>query len=606
MNILEKCKSNKQLKNILLLLPIIFAMAVIPLIVRITYYDPKLSSYSWFSSETHMMDMFMYYKNSAMMLLDGVLAVLFVYLLMKRELPKAVIFIPLGIYFILVLLSSLFSVAPHQTWNGFYDMLESAYAVFGYCMICYYGFAVVKTEKQLRILTYACLIGITIVCLIGVSQFLAHDFFMSKLGKDLIFPAKYSGYKDSLALAIGVGVVYATLYNPNYVGIYACIVIPLLLVLTFSLKKKRYIIPLLLLATMMITSLIGSGSKTALISIVPCMVFIAIFFWKKHWKRIIPVFLFYIIVFAALNTYHSSSPLFQNTMNSLTSSYLNNVKYNLTDITLNDDDFSLIYKNHKVNVKYVLGSDNSWSITATDENNKPIKTAFTPTSDGYLLSDSRYDGLVFIFGGDVNMNPGFSVKSDNHSFFVFYSKEQKTYLYTNSFGKYTKLYSSETMDCPAFHIMGGFSGRGYIWSKSLPLLKQTLVIGSGPDTFAFLFPQYDYVSMIQNGWQNILITKPHCMYIQTGIQTGVLSLIAFLVFYVWYFFQSLKLYWNRKLETLTERVGAAICMASLSFMIAGLANDSTIGVSILYWTLLGIGLGCNHMVKSGINTMPDA
>ena len=36
------------------------------------------------------------------------------------------------------------------------------------------------------------------------------------------------------------------------------------------------------------------------------------------------------------------------------------------------------------------------------------------------------------------------------------------------------------------------SGRLYIWSRILPMLKHDILKGSGPDTFAEVFPQNDY------------------------------------------------------------------------------------------------------------------
>ncbi|MBQ8039731.1 MAG: hypothetical protein IJ274_07695, partial [Lachnospiraceae bacterium] len=126
---------------------------------------------------------------------------------------------------------------------------------------------------------------------------------------------------------------------------------------------------------------------------------------------------------------------------------------------------------------------------------------------------------------------------------------------------------------------------------------ETIFIGSGPDTFAFMFPQYDYVELVQKGVTNQLLTKPHNMYLQSGVQTGVLSVIAFLIFNIWYFIQSFKLYWGRKLEGFAERCGAAIFVAVAGYLCAGLLHDSTIGTSIVYWTLIGIGLSCNYMEK---------
>lgn len=580
--------------DILLLIPILFAASVIPLIVRVTYYDPQLSDYSWFPDLKLVMDMFMLYKNNAMMLLDGVLAVLFVVLLVRRRLPAAVTYAPLGIYLILIIISTIFTIAPVQTWHGFYGMMETAFALFGYCMICYYTFAVVRSEIQVKIILAILLIGVFFLCAIGVLQFLRMDPYMSEWGKKLIFPAKYAGY--GLTLAFGEGRVYSSLYNPNYVGVYACIFVPLLQVLSFSMQKKRFILIYLVLAVMILTCLVGAGSKTAVLAIIPCMIFAAFYYGKKHWKKLIPVYAVYIAIFTGLNIYQSTSSVFANAMDQLMAAYVPSAEYSLTDISLGDESFTITYDGVVLDVKYLL-DENGWSIEVR-EDGEIIQAYVNEEQTGYEFYDDRFKGLEFIFGGDQDMNEGFSITSDEHSFFIYYDQKRETYLYRCPNGNAVKIYSSATFDFPLFHMLGGLSGRGYIWSKSIPILRDTLILGSGPDTFAFMFPQYDYVSLIQNGWEGIMITKPHNMYLQIGVQTGVLSLVAYLVFYLWYMVSSFKLYRGRKLVTLTERIGAAIFLSSICFMIAGLVHDSTIGVSIVYWTLLGLGFACNKMTAA--------
>ena len=44
------------------------------------------------------------------------------------------------------------------------------------------------------------------------------------------------------------------------------------------------------------------------------------------------------------------------------------------------------------------------------------------------------------------------------------------------------------------------SSRGYIWSRTIPLLKETLFIGTGADTFVIAFPQDDYIGKINSGY----------------------------------------------------------------------------------------------------------
>ena len=95
----------------------------------------------------------------------------------------------------------------------------------------------------------------------------------------------------------------------------------------------------------------------------------------------------------------------------------------------------------------------------------------------------------------------------------------------------------------------------------------------------------------------MFITKPHNLYLQIAVQSSVVSLLCFLVFYVWYFISSLRLYFKQRLDTPLVITGFAIMLGTLGYMISGLANDSTITVAPLYWALMGLGIGINHRIR---------
>ena len=102
--------------------------------------------------------------------------------------------------------------------------------------------------------------------------------------------------------------------------------------------------------------------------------------------------------------------------------------------------------------------------------------------------------------------------------------------------------SIEAVDFHGLETKG--SGRIYIWSRTLPLLKKYFFVGSGPDTFYRAFPQNDYVGKEMYADTSArMIEKAHNGYLMTAVQTGVVSLILLLVFYGWYvktFFRRVK------------------------------------------------------------------
>ena len=148
--------------------------------------------------------------------------------------------------------------------------------------------------------------------------------------------------------------------------------------------------------------------------------------------------------------------------------------------------------------------------------------------------------------------------------------------------------------------------RGYIWARTLPLLKKYFFLGSGPDTFIIAFPNDDMVGMFNSAHYNQIVTKPHCMYLQIAVQTGIPSLIALLIFFGWYLIASLRLYWRNPLNDYMSYLGVGIFTAVLGYLVLALTNDSCVTVSPIFYSLIGIGLGVNWYVKEHITPIPKA
>ena len=93
----------------------------------------------------------------------------------------------------------------------------------------------------------------------------------------------------------------------------------------------------------------------------------------------------------------------------------------------------------------------------------------------------------------------------------------------------------------------------------------------------------------------MIFTKPHNLYLQIGVQTGVISLIAYLCFNLIYLIDSIRLYWKRESSTFMDWVGMGIMLSITGYLISGLVNDSTVTMAPVYWCLMGIGLAVNRI-----------
>ena len=138
------------------------------------------------------------------------------------------------------------------------------------------------------------------------------------------------------------------------------------------------------------------------------------------------------------------------------------------------------------------------------------------------------------------------------------------------------------------------------------MLRDTFFIGHGPDMYVLFFPQRDLEGRL-NGFNLTGINdKPHNMFLQIGVNTGVISLIALMAVYAIYFFDSIKLFWKRDFVTFTEYFGVSAFAAIFGYLVAGMFNDQIISIAPIFYTLTGIGIAINYLVKSDEGTVNES
>jgi hypothetical protein len=114
------------------------------------------------------------------------------------------------------------------------------------------------------------------------------------------------------------------------------------------------------------------------------------------------------------------------------------------------------------------------------------------------------------------------------------------------------------------------SGRAFIWSQTIPMLRRHWVTGDGPGVYALKFPQHT-----QGMYLNSIVDRPHNMYLNIWHATGFLSLLCW-SWVVASFFR--------------RRVDTALMVGVLGFLIAGLFTDSVVGATPYFMLMLGAGL----------------
>lgn len=574
------------------LIPLFIILCILPLIVRLNIYETNLSQFAWFSSEDKAVDFFLINKQIIFIIVAAYMALVIAYKAYseRRAMKFAPIFIPLAVYALLSLFSAIFSDYISFSFRGSFELFESIFVLLGYALVVYFAFLCVKAESDFKRI-YIFILVITIVLgLIGVLQYSGMDLYNSDIGYNLVVPKNLQdGYK--LDLVFGDKYVFMTLYNPNYVGVYTAFMIPIVFIMLFFQKNILLVISSIVSVVLMAISLRGSQSMAGLIGLLIAVFFILIFMWRNLIKRFyitIPVSALLILGLIFLNNY--TDHRYENELKRALQ--VSKTEQSLTYMETKDDHIALTYKGYDMQLKMNKQSESLFTVLDKDYN--PLEVDYDPSIALYRINNENYADIYI--GLDNQYTGAFYLQIEGRKWRFTNVTEDGTYYYVNAFNKLDKLITAPSAMFTGFE--GYASGRGYIWSRTIPMLKDYIFLGSGPDTYTMAFPQQDYMNLQLNGLGgSMLLTKPHSLYLQMAVQTGLLSLIAFLVFYLMYFVSSFRLYIRGRFTSYYAKFGVAIFIGTISYMATGVSNDSTLNTAPTFWVLMGVGIALNYKAK---------
>jgi O-antigen ligase len=132
------------------------------------------------------------------------------------------------------------------------------------------------------------------------------------------------------------------------------------------------------------------------------------------------------------------------------------------------------------------------------------------------------------------------------------------------------------------------SSRWFIWENSLPLIKDYFWIGSGPDTFRYVFPSTPEEREQYLGNRFMIVDKAHNEYLQLAITLGVPALILYLsliAFVIRKAFQAIRIASDNE-----KIILYGLLSAILGYLVQAFFNISVVSVAPFFWVLLGITL----------------
>ncbi|PYG87159.1 O-antigen ligase-like membrane protein [Ruminiclostridium sufflavum DSM 19573] len=587
--------------NVIKILPLALILLIVPMIVFMRSVPVEGIADNFYSAKSAN-DFFSYYKTSWFIAFT-VVSIFFAlhYLFVKKiKVKSSFFFVPLLIYFLFVFLSSSFSEYHDVAFNGFIDRFEGFWTISCYIIVCLIAAHFITYDKDIKLLFGSLGICSLILCLLGLSQFFGFDFLQTNFMKHVMLPQKYENLISSLNFKFPEKYVYLTLFNPNYVGSFCALVLPICIVILLLSKNKYMKIISGSLSALLLANLIFSRSTTGYIGVFVALLCLVVLLRKrifKYWLPVLALILCCTGVFTYLN-YSYSGIITKELINLLpkkqASIGLVHGKYkNITDMTLNKNKMTIYMNSTPINV--IFDTQDS-TLSFLDNDGKAVNYRANPSNKNHLL----FDQTNFI-GLQLNINNSVLAISSPRTIYYVTIDDTGSFKFLNSGGNPVDIETAESFGFQGYETWA--SSRGYIWSRTIPLLKDTVLLGHGPDTYAIYFPQNDFKGkLITFSSPNTLVDKPHNMYLQMAINTGLVSLLAFLVFVLWYIINSFKLYFNPKnSDSFYYMAGSACLLSVIGFLVVGLANDSNINVSPIFWIILGIGFASNRLYMKEIH-----
>ncbi len=599
-------KHKKYTYSLLPVIPLVLILAIVPLIVFLKVVPPNESSLL-FTSGAENYDFFSYYKMVWLVVLSIVGLLIYLYksfIMQELPLKKSNIYYPMGIYGALIILSTIFAYHKSVAFIGFVDRYEGMLALLSYLVIMFLAYNTIDNEKHIKWILGGFSFSGLVMILIGITQFVGADIFTSAFGKKLILPYDYEHLADSLNFIFaGSKSVYATLYNINYVGVYMSMLFSLMVTLFILTREIKWRIFFGVMSVLSFLMLLGSKSRAGLLAMF-FFLFLALIFFRKqilpNWKAFTGAGLIILVAFVGVNFAYDGAVI--SRLTSGVQSLTTKEEPDFKDIILLDETATIVFEDYTMTIVMTEGGlllfdkneepldieSTNIKIKKDDEETTNVIRATSPPYNEHYFQTKTYEGDL-VLETTINTNLGERVirfiRNDDIVKVLGYEGQ----LLTDIKAPYWGFEGKERMA----------SSRGYIWSRSIPMLKDTLFIGHGPDTYAIYFPNNDFVGKFLGFTGiNTIVDKPHNLYIQIAINTGVLSLIAFLALMVLYMISSFKAYFKKEnYKGIMEATGLGIFMAVCMYLFTGLSNDSIVSIAPIFWILLGTGFVLNEKIN---------
>ncbi|MFZ5953420.1 MAG: O-antigen ligase family protein [Candidatus Rifleibacteriota bacterium] len=529
----------------------------------------------------------------------------------------------LAVFGFLTFLSAFFSAHRGMSIWGDPERFEGVFVWLGYLAITLIFSQFSENAKRIKLFLVCLILSSSIIAIVGALQFFGYDYFYDGIAQKYL-SANEDGFVSKL-LPKSSDAIISLFGNSNYTGSYLAIAVPLTFV--FTVLSRRLLFFWLIIHSLLYLNLLVCFSRSAFYAAFAAILFSLVFLGKRVFeeKRSLIILLVIYSVFPffidAYSMKHGKERFFSGGIfgREIVTSF--NPYGNFEDLKITGSSVKTVFDGIELNVEAKNGE-----LFFYDKDGKIISYKWlTPDKEKQIEQETglNFGGIGGVDNAGVEkklllnrkvadrimLNPeqirGFEVFAWPEDLVVQIGRGKNFFLVRNTSqgfkivnhaGAIDEIREIETIGFKGYENFA--SSRGYIWSRTLPLLKKSIFLGYGPDTFSGHFPNYDYLGKLRFLSSGIfrIIDKPHSFYFQIAFGSGIVALVVFILFLIKYFIETAKSVKGSDFFRFEEAVALAVMSSIVGFLLVSIFNDSVVSVSPVFWSLLGIGIATNDLI----------
>ncbi len=552
---------------------------------------------TYFAKESgYMVDIFQYYKE---LVLIGFAVVLLVLLILgaalsfisEERLPdryriRPYVLLLMGGFLILHILSCVFGKWPEYAFLGLSLDYEGMAAITGYVVLFIGGYILLGNEKgvssaliSIRVIAVLLIAGACLECAMG-------PFFNIGTVARALTPDSYEHLLENVYLDYQ-GSVSLTFSNPGYFGGFCAMILPVLYGMAVSGGKRLLRLFDGALAGGLFFCVIMSGSSGALYAVLITVLAETVFL--VHGGKLKKCLLFIPMTAAigmGLILLMGGSRIMSSETNGERLDRLvenrqytgEQVRFPVDKITLEHGALTIVSGEQTLHVSMTGGGETGAAeeLLFTDEKGEAIGGELTV--DGLRL-EKPYDGVT---ASMLDRTLGLDLGYNDPLEFYCYEGKLRYIDFNGSFQD--SIPQPQISGMERFYPL--FTGRGYIWISSLPILSDCLFLGKGVGAFPFCFPQSEVAGMLNtHGSADYCIEIAHSWYLQTAVNGGVAALMCMTALFLLHMFRGGRKYWTTGMSA-----GGALFFGLIAYQITGIVNNSCVASSAGFWLLFGASM----------------